>query len=95
MTNKDVVIKVLNEHPCLTAMEVRQFAKRLCNYDITPQAVAGTMKPLIAAGLAACGVRIVIKIIMHKLESSPSGLDFFYAFGWIGLRRLPANQIGH
>lgn len=57
MTNKDVVIKVLNEHPCLTAMEVRQFAKRLCNYDITSQAVAGTMKPLIAAGLAASGVR--------------------------------------
>ena len=53
MTNKDVVIKVLNEHPCLTAMEVRQFAKRLCNYDIPPQAVAGAMKPLIAAGLAA------------------------------------------
>ena len=53
MTNNDVVIKVLNEHPCLTAMEVRQFAKRLCNYDITPQAVAGAMKPLIAAGLAA------------------------------------------
>ena len=53
MTNKDVVIKVLNEHPCLTAMEVRQFAKRLCHYDITPQSVAGTMKPLIAAGLAA------------------------------------------
>lgn len=55
MTNKDVIIKVLNEHPCLTAMEVRQFAKRLCNYDITPQAVAGAMKPLIAAGLAASG----------------------------------------
>ena len=57
MTNKDVVIKVLNEHPCLTAMEVRQFAKRQCNYDITPQAFAGTMTPLIAAGLAASGVR--------------------------------------
>lgn len=53
MTNKEVIIKVLNEHPCLTAMEVRQFAKRLCNYDITPQAVAGAMRPLIAAGLAA------------------------------------------
>lgn len=53
MTNKDVIIRVLNERPCLTAMEVRQFAKRLCNYDITPQAVAGAMRPLIAAGLAA------------------------------------------
>lgn len=53
MTNKDVILQVLSAHSCLTAMEVRQFAKRLCNYDITPQAVAGTMKPLIAAGLAA------------------------------------------
>ena len=57
MTNKDVIIKVLNEHSCLTAMEVRQFAKRLYNYDITPQAVAGAMRPLIAAGLAASDVR--------------------------------------
>lgn len=53
MTNKDVVIEVLANYSCLTAMEVRQFAKRLCDYDITPQAVAGTMRPLIAAGLAA------------------------------------------
>lgn len=53
MTNKDVIIKILSNHSCLTAMEVRQFAKRLYNYDITPQAVAGAMKPLIAAGLAA------------------------------------------
>nr|DAJ86066.1 MAG TPA: Flagellin, PadR, transcription factor, DNA.8A [Caudoviricetes sp.] len=53
MTNKDVIIKVLNERSCLTAMEVRQFAKRLCNYDISSQAVAGAMRPLIAAGLAA------------------------------------------
>ena len=57
MTNKDVIIKVLSTHSCLTAMEMRQFAKRLYNYDITPQAVAGAMRPLIAAGLAASGVR--------------------------------------
>lgn len=57
MTNKDVVIKVLSNHSCLTAMEMRQFAKHLYNYDITPQAVAGAMRPLIAAGLAASGNR--------------------------------------
>lgn len=53
MTNKDVILQVLSAHSCLTAMEMRQFAKRLYNYDITPQAVAGAMRPLIAAGLAA------------------------------------------
>lgn len=57
MTNKDVVLQVLSTHSCLTAMEVRQFAKRLYDYDITPQAVAGAMRPLIAAGLAASGIR--------------------------------------
>lgn len=57
MTNKDVILQVLSAHSCLTTMEVRQFAKRLCNYDITPQAVAGAMRPLIAAGLAASGNR--------------------------------------
>ena len=67
MTNKDVVIKVLNEHPCLAAMEVRQFAKRLYDYDITPQAVAGAMKPLIAAGLAASGVRhSALRLLEHS-----------------------------
>lgn len=53
MTNKDVILQVLSAHSCLTAMEMRQFAKRLYNYDITPQAVAGVMRPLITAGLAA------------------------------------------
>lgn len=57
MTNKDVILQVLSAHSCLTAMEMRQFAKRLYNYDITPQAVAGVMRPLIAAGLAASGIR--------------------------------------
>lgn len=57
MTNKDVILQVLSAHSCLTAMEMRQFAKRLYNYDITPQAVAGVMRPLITAGLAASGIR--------------------------------------
>lgn len=57
MTNKDVILQVLSAHSCLTAMEMRQFAKRLYNYDITPQTVAGAMRPLIAAGLAASGIR--------------------------------------
>ena len=57
MTNKEEVVEVLSNHSCLTAMEVRQFAKRLCDYDITPQAVAGAMRPLIAAGLATSSIR--------------------------------------
>ena len=31
---------------------------------------------------------------VNNVESSPSGLDFFYVSGWVDLGRLPANQIG-
>ena len=44
---------VLKEHSCLTANEVRQFAIKYFNTPITPQAVSGIMRPLIAAGIAA------------------------------------------
>ena len=53
MTNKELVIAVLKKHSCLTANEVRQFAIKYFNTPITPQAVSGIMRPLIAAGIAA------------------------------------------
>lgn len=53
MTNKELVMAILKEHSCLTANEVRQFAIKYFNTPITPQAVSGIMRPLIAAGLAA------------------------------------------
>lgn len=52
MTNKELVVAVLKEHSCLTANEVRQFAIKYFNMPITPQAVSGAMRPLIATGLA-------------------------------------------
>lgn len=57
MTNKELVIAVLKKHSCLTANEVRQFAIKYFNISITPQAVSGVMRPLIAAGLAGSSVR--------------------------------------
>lgn len=53
MTNKALVMAILKEHSCLTANEVRQFAIKYFNTPITPQAVSGIMRPLIAAGIAA------------------------------------------
>lgn len=53
MTNKELVMAILKEHSCLTANEVRQFAIKYFNTPITPQAVSGIMRPLIAAGIAA------------------------------------------
>lgn len=53
MTNKELVIAILKEHSCLTANEVRQFAIKYFNTSITPQAVSGIMRPLIAASIAA------------------------------------------
>lgn len=55
MTNGEVVVKVLAAHSCLSALEVKQFAKRMYDYDITPQAVGGVMRRLINKGYAASG----------------------------------------
>lgn len=55
MTNGEVVVKVLAEYSCLSAMEVKQFAKRMFDYDISPQAVGGIMRRLISRGFAASG----------------------------------------
>lgn len=55
MTNGEVVVNVLMAHSCLSALEVKQFAKRMYDYDITPQAVGGVMRRLISRGYAASG----------------------------------------
>ena len=53
MTNKEAIVNVLNEHPCLNGNEIKGFVKRKYNIDISPQSAAGTLRPLIAAGMAA------------------------------------------
>lgn len=53
MTNKEIVIRILNYRPCLTGVQVHDYAYRFFNEDISPQAIAGVLRPLVAQGLIA------------------------------------------
>ena len=44
MTNKEIVINVLKEHPCLTSAQVHNYALRMFNTDITPQTASSIMR---------------------------------------------------
>lgn len=56
MTNKELVVNVLKEHSCLTAQEIKGFVLRSTGTSISPQAIAGIMRPMIAAGQAEKGI---------------------------------------
>lgn len=53
MTNKEMIIEVLKKHSCLTSFEIKGFIYRTYNVNLTPASISGTLRPVIAAGLAA------------------------------------------
>ena len=50
MTKKEMIVKVLTEHPCLTGNEIKGFVNRMFGENISAQSAAGTLRPLIAQG---------------------------------------------
>ena len=53
MTNKEMVISVLNDCGCQTGFQIKGAVYRKFGVSISPQTAAGVMRPLIAAGMAA------------------------------------------
>ena len=53
MTNKEIVLGVIKEHPCVTGAQIHNYALRMFKEDITPQAAASVMRAYEARGLAA------------------------------------------
>ena len=53
MTNKEIVMNILNEHPCLTGVQIHDYAYRKFKVTISPQAIAGVLRPLAAKGFVA------------------------------------------
>lgn len=53
MDKKEAVVKVLDTYGCSTSKEIAVLALRDFGLALTPAQVAGTMRPLIAKGLAA------------------------------------------
>ena len=55
MNNKEYVLNVLRDHSCLTANEIKGFILRQEGPNLSPQSIAGIMRPIIAAGHATKG----------------------------------------
>lgn len=53
MTNKEIVIKVLEEHECETSKEIAMSAKRLFKEDLTASAAGAAARALIKEGKVA------------------------------------------
>ena len=44
MTNKEIVLGVIKEHPCVTGAQIHNYALRMFKENITPQAAASIMR---------------------------------------------------
>ena len=53
MTNKEMVIEILNEYGAMTSRQISVQIFNKMGVSLTPAQVAGVMRPLIAAGKAA------------------------------------------
>lgn len=53
MSNKEIVIEILQTYGCSTAKQIANLAHRDYDVALTPAQVSGVIRPLIAKGLAA------------------------------------------
>lgn len=56
MTNKEMIIDILKDYSCVTSFQIKGFIYRRFGVSITPQAVAGTLRPLIGQGFVGKSV---------------------------------------
>lgn len=56
MTNKEMVIEILKKYPCSTGFQIKGFAHRLYNTDITPQSASGLLRSYISQGIVGKSV---------------------------------------
>ena len=52
MTNKEMIISVLNDNGCQTGFQIKGSVYRKFGVSISPNAAAGVLRPLVAAGYA-------------------------------------------
>ena len=53
MTNKEMVVKVLNTYGAMTSRQIAVQINNKMGVVLTPAQVAGAMRPLVAKGIAA------------------------------------------
>ena len=53
MTNKEIVIKVMYQHPCVSGVQIHDYACQIFGAVISPQSACAVLRPLVSTGLAA------------------------------------------
>lgn len=53
MTNKEIVMDILSERSCLTGVQIHDYAYQKFGESISPQAVAGVLRPMTNKGQVA------------------------------------------
>ena len=52
MTNKEMILSVLKDGTCASGFQIKGLVYRKYGAEISPQAAAGVMRPLVAQGMA-------------------------------------------
>ena len=53
MTNKEIVIKVMHQHPCVSGIQIHDYASQIFGVIISPQSACAVLRPLVSTGLVA------------------------------------------
>ena len=53
MTNKDIVFKVMEQHPCVSGVQIHDYAYQMFGEVISPQAASSVLRPLASKGFVA------------------------------------------
>ena len=53
MTNKEIVFSVMKLHPCVSGIQIHDYAYQLFGESITPQSATGVLRPYVNRGLVA------------------------------------------
>lgn len=53
MTNKEIVFGVMKLHPCVSGVQIHDYAAQIFHEEITPQSAVGVLRPYVNKGLVA------------------------------------------
>lgn len=53
MTKKEIVFSVMKQHPCVSGIQIHDYAAQIFHEEITPQSAVGVLRPYVNKGLVA------------------------------------------
>ena len=70
MDKRELITKVLSAHSCLTAMEIKGFAYRMFNEEISPNSASGQLRTMIREGKAASSKNLNNKTVYWLVKKN-------------------------